>query len=68
MTDLRAMYLAMTAPALKRIINNAVRDHSLPEQWKADLTNNKTVLVDHINDMCNEHSITPDANGNLIRY
>ena len=67
MTDFRALYMTMTARQLKKIINNAVTEFDLDSGWEAPFTNDKTLLVDSIDELCNEHGLTPNEDGTLRR-
>ena len=63
--DIIDVYMKMTAPKLKKIINDAVKEYNIDSSWNAPKTNNKEELIDHINELCNENSLQPDKNGVL---
>lgn len=50
-----------TAPELKKIIQTAVKQFDLGGGWLPPKTNDRGDLIDHIEEMCNEHAITFDS-------
>ena len=53
---------------LANIINSAVGAFSLPDSWRVSTTVLITgVLLNHIDEMCNEFGLTPDGTGRLVK-
>lgn len=55
----------LSAPKLKAAINSAVEKFGIDGSWSAPKTNGKEELIEHINDLCNEHNLRVTENGSL---
>jgi len=61
------MYETQTRNTLRAIIAAAIVDWSIDVSWAAPKTNDREELIEHIDDMCNEHGLVPGADGYLVR-
>lgn len=65
--DPRVILGAMSAPKLKAAINAAVSKFGIHDSWSAPKTNDKEVLIDHIDSLCNEHHLRVMDDGSLTK-
>lgn len=47
-----------TAHSLKKIIKGLIADNDIDPSWAAPKTNDRELLVEHLDELCNEHGVT----------
>ena len=65
--DIRAFYQSKSPNFLKKIINTAANTYKLHASWDAPNTDDKDELISHINDMSNDHQLSPGSDGHLVK-